>query len=116
VDLGLSSYPTSSVETSTLGMDRTISTSLPLISEMQVDKIANIPQKNLIQIHEDLENLQHQVILENISTTTIPTIESIHHMLEREGGTKLMRNIMQIFDKNVPPSDSQTKYNIKSQG
>jgi hypothetical protein len=62
VDLGLSNSPTSSVETCTLGMDHTFSTSLPLSSVPHVEKmVANIMQENIVKIHEDLEKLQNQL-------------------------------------------------------
>jgi hypothetical protein len=55
LDLGLSSSPTPSVETSTLGMDNT--TNIPL-SRMEVNVFSRIPQENIIQIHKGLAKLQ----------------------------------------------------------
>jgi hypothetical protein len=48
LDLVLSNSPTYSVETSTLGVKPTFSTSLPSSSVRQVDKISKIPHENLV--------------------------------------------------------------------
>jgi hypothetical protein len=99
MDLGLSNSPTSSVETSTLGMDHAFSTSFPLSSMSHVEIIFfYIPQDNIIKIHEDLANLQNQLIDKDMSNLTIPLIYNIHHMLKDEDGIQFVYNLAQIFE------------------
>jgi hypothetical protein len=103
VDLELFSSPTSSVETSTLGMDLTFSTYFPSSSVSNVEKfISHMPQEDIIKIHEELENLQNQLSDEEISNNAIPIIDSIHPMLEDEDGIEVACNLAQIFGNILP--------------
>jgi hypothetical protein len=56
--LGLSNSLTSSVETCTLGMDHTFSTTLPSSSVSHVETMVSIIfQDNIVKIHEDISSL-----------------------------------------------------------
>lgn len=60
MDFGLSNSFMFSVETSTLGMDHTFSTSFPSIIVTNIETmVADILQENTIQIYEDLEKLKN---------------------------------------------------------
>jgi hypothetical protein len=84
--LGSSSSFTTSVDTSTLGMDHTPSNPPVSSSVKHVDTmVSNVLQENIIEIHEELEKLQNEISTKPISATTISTIDNIHHMIEIEG-------------------------------
>lgn len=118
LDLGFSNTSTPSIATSTLDMDPTFSNAL-ISHNMQIyTSKDHIPQDKVIKIHEDLTHLQHNSCLENISTTVIPTIENICHLIESDEGLNVMKNIAEIYNKHTPSTfvTSQPANTMVSQG
>jgi hypothetical protein len=117
VNLGLHNSPTCSVDTSALAMDHTFIIDLPLSSMSHVETmVVDIPQDNIVKIHEDLANQKNQLSDEDMSKPDIPIIENLHHMIQDMDGMEVTHNIAQIFEFFFPTTSTTFSLNISLGG